>query len=218
LHPHAAAIESGNLDLARLAATPLVREPFDHVIVPEFLVPAAASAVARDFPEISHGGSFPARGLACGAAFEALLQELHSPQLAAALSEKFDLDLADRPVMITVRGLSRLKDGRIHADSDDKLLTGLIYINDGWQSEGGRLRLLRSPDDMEDYVAEIPPHQGTLLAFRCAEHAWHGHKPYAGVRRSIQINWMRDERVVRRELARHGFAARVKRLFSWRWR
>lgn len=214
MHPHAAAIESGSLDLARLAATPLVREPFDHVIVPEFLVPAAAGAVARDFPEIAQGGSFPAEGLSCGPAFEALLQELHSPQLTAALSEKFEIDLEGRPVMVTVRGMSRLKDGRIHADSEDKLLTGLLYINDGWQSEGGRLRLLRSPDDLDDYVSEIPPHQGTLLAFRCSEHAWHGHKPYAGVRRSIQINWMRDARVVRRELARHGFAARLKRVFA----
>ncbi len=33
--------------------------------------------------------------------------------------------------------------------------------------------------------------------------------------RSVQINWMTDEKVMRRELGRHGFSAWTKRLFGF---
>ncbi|SMF75407.1 2OG-Fe(II) oxygenase superfamily protein [Tistlia consotensis] len=204
----------GLLDLERFAATPLVREPFDHLIVPAFLRPEAMPRVAADFPAIEEGGSFPVASLRCGPAFEELLAEIQSRRTAEVLGEKFGLDLTDKPVMITVRGQSREKDGRVHTDSKSKLLTVLIYMNDAWDSSGGRLRLLRRPDDLEDFVAEVPPHQGTLLAFRCADNAWHGHKPFVGQRRSIQVNWMHHSSVAWREQARHRLSALAKRLFA----
>lgn len=211
-----AAVTTGILDLARFASTPLAREPFDHLIVPGFIGPAALPGLNADFPAIAKGGSYPTESLKYGYAFAALVAEIESGAVRRAFSEKFDIDLERRPVMITVRGHTRAKDGRIHTDSKTKLLTALIYFNDDWGAEGGRLRLLRSGRDLEDYAAEVPPDKGTLLAFRCTENAWHGHKPFVGQRRTIQINWVTSEAVKQREIARHSFSARVKSLFGAR--
>lgn len=201
------------LDLERLADTPLARDPFDHAIVPGFLRAEAIAAIDADFPKIDEGGSYPAESLSCGPGFTALLAELEGEPLRRAIEAKFDIDLAGRPTMVTLRGQSRDKDGRIHTDSTSKLITALIYMNPDWEADGGRLRLLRSPDDIEDYAAEVPPARGTLLVFRCTPNAYHGHKPFVGARRSIQLNWMTSAAVMKRELARHGLSAWTKRLF-----
>jgi SM-20-related protein len=116
--------------------------------------------------------------------------------------------------MVTVRGRAQRKDGRIHADSKTKLITVLLYMNESWEAPGGRLRLLRSPDSLADYVAEVPPVEGTLIAFAVTPHSWHGHEPSEGERRVIQLNWVTEEAVVRHEQARHRLSARLKRLFA----
>ena len=129
-----------------------------------------------------------------------------------AMEGKFAIDLAGRPTMITLRGHSDGKDGRIHTDTATKLITVLLYMNPAWEIGEGRLRLLRGPDDLEDFVAEIPPTAGTMVAFRRSENSFHGHRPHIGERRSIQLNWVTDQRVVRRELGRHRWSARLKAL------
>ena len=201
--------------MERFAATPLQRAPFDFLIVPAFLKPAALPAVERDFPRIDSGGSFPAASLPCGPAFTALLEELQGPAVSAAFAAKFGIDLTGRPTMVTLRGQSRAKDGAIHTDSTSKLVTALIFLNSDWESDGGRLRMLNGPDDLEDYAAEVPPEAGTLVAFRCSPQAWHGHKPFIGQRRSIQLNWLTDAGVLKRELKRHAFSAWTKRLLRF---
>jgi Rps23 Pro-64 3,4-dihydroxylase Tpa1-like proline 4-hydroxylase len=116
--------------------------------------------------------------------------------------------------MITLRARTRPIDGRIHTDSETKLVTALIYLNGDWTEPGGRLRLLRGPDDLEDMIAEVPPMAGTLLAFRRSDCSWHGHKPFDGERRAIMLNWMVDAATARRELRRHAVSAGIKRLFG----
>lgn len=204
------------IDLGALQAAALRREPFDHVLVPGFVTAAALADVNADFPGIAQPGSFPLSALDYGAAFAALIEELESDRLRDALQQKFDLDLAARPLMCTVRGRCRPADGRIHCDGASKILTALIYLQPTWDAEGGRLRLLRSAHDLEDYAAEVSPEAGTLLAFRCTRTAWHGHKPFEGERRSIQLNWVTGRAVVWREQWRHRLSARTKTLFSAR--
>ena len=201
------------LDLERFTATPLAHDPFDHVIVPGFLRDSACAEIDAEFPRIDKGGSFPAASVDCGAAFLSFLEELEGAPLRRAVEAKFGIDLDGRPTMITLRGQSRPKDGRIHTDSASKLITALIYMNPAWEADGGRLRLLRDPDDIENYVAEVPPARGTLLAFRCAPNAFHGHKPFVGPRRSVQLNWVTSAAVLKREQTRHGLSAWTKRLF-----
>lgn len=201
-----------SLDLERFAETPLEREPFDHLIVPGFLRVEARAALDAAFPTIAQGGSFAAAALDCDPVFAAFLDDLQAPELTRAVAAKFDIDLSGRPIMITLRGQSRAKDGRIHSDSISKLITALIYMNPGWSAEGGRLRLLRGPDDIEDFAVEVAPEAGTLVAFRCGAAAWHGHTPFVGPRRCVQLNWVSDETVLRRELGRHALSAAVKKL------
>ena len=120
------------------------------------------------------------------------MDEIQSEAMAAAVGEKLDMDLAASPTMVTVRGQSRAADGKIHTDSRTKLVTALIYMNDSWESPKGRLRLVRSPSDLNDVIAEVPPEQGTLLVFRNDPKAWHGFEPFSGPRRVIQLNWVTD--------------------------
>jgi hypothetical protein len=206
---------SPRLDLERFAATALQRAPFDFLIVPGFLKREVLAAVERDFPTIESGGSFPSSSLKCGPAFTALLDELQGPAVTSAFERKFEIDLSGRPTMVTLRGQSRAKDGAIHTDSKTKLVTALIYLNSAWESDGGRLRMLNGPDDLEDYVAEVPPDAGTLVAFRCSPQAWHGHKAFVGPRRSIQLNWLTDQGVLNRELRRHALSAWTKKLLRF---
>ena len=198
------------VDLARFETAPLAREPFDHVVVPGFIGRQELATINRDFPPMTQGGSFPASLLKYGPHFQRLLDCLQSAPVAAAFGTKFGIDLSERPTMVTVRGHSRAKDGRIHTDAASKLVTALIYLNDGWEAEGGRLRLLRQDREIEDYVVEIPPEAGTLLAFRCTPTAYHGHKPFVGARRSLQLNWVTSRFVVRKELLRHSLSALTK--------
>ena len=202
----------GLLDLAKFAATPLSTTPFPHLIVPGFLKPAALPEVMDDYPEIANPGSFPTSELTYGPRFEALLEELEGPAMRSHFAAKFAMDLTDRPTMVTVRGRARAKDGRIHNDSRTKLITVLIYMNGKWEADGGRLRLLRSADSLEDVVAEVPPDEGTLVAFQVTDHSWHGHASFDGPRRVIQLNWVTDDEVVRHEQSRHRLTAKLKRL------
>jgi hypothetical protein len=204
--------ETEFLDCAALARTALVSEPFPYVIVPGFLRPAMLDGVHADFPRVDRAGSFPAGELSYGARFRQLLAELEGPALRAAIEQKFAIDLTGRPTMVTVRGQARLADGKIHCDSKTKLITVLLYLNAKWEAPGGRLRLLRSADSLNDPLAEVPPDAGTLLAFKVTPNSWHGHEPFEGQRRAIQLNWVTDQDVVRREQSRHRFSARLKRL------
>lgn len=200
------------MNLDALRRTPLAHEPFEYVVVPGFLTPESAEVVEPDFPKGMRGGSFPVEELTYGPGFAALLAEVRDKPFWDVMSRKFGLDLHGLPQMITVRGRCQRKDGRIHPDTATKVITCLIYLNRGWSSPEGRLRLLRSATDLNDMVAEVPPDWGTLLAFRRADNSYHGHTPFEGERRSIQVNWVVSQDVVDRELARHRMSARIKRL------
>lgn len=200
------------LDLDKLKATPLARDPFDFVIVPGFLRQEARDALNKDYPAIAKPGSYPVSEVEPGPEFNAFLRELQGPGFRAAIEEKFGIDLTGRPTMVTVRGHCQQKDGRIHTDTETKIITVLIYMNQGWENETGRLRLLRSADDLENMVAEVPPEWGTLLVFRRSDNSYHGHKPFVGERRVIQLNWVTEASVVEHELSRHRMSARLKQL------
>jgi hypothetical protein len=200
------------LDLERLRAAPLCRDPFDFVIVDDFIRADDLPALLADFPFVRRHGSFPLGALSCGAAFGALADELEGEELRHEIEGKFAIDLAGRPTMITVRGKSDGKDGGIHTDSATKLITLLLYLNPVWEEAAGRLRLLRRADDLDDCAAEIAPLAGTMVAFRRSAASFHGHYPHRGERRALQLNWVTDETVVRRELGRHTWSARLKAL------
>ena len=200
------------LDLERFRETPLTREPFEFLIVPEFVKADARSAIHDDYPEVDRPGSFPLAEVSYGTVFARLIEEMRGNEFRKAFEEKFDIDLTNRPDMITVRGHCSEKDGKIRTDSETKIITILIYMNARWESAGGQLRLLRSGDDLDNMIIEVPPTEGTMLAFRRSNNSWHGHKPFSGPRRVIQFNWVTSEAVVRREQNRHRLSAWMKKL------
>lgn len=200
------------LDFDRLAAARVEADPFAYVIVPQFILAQSRAAVEADFPQIVRSGSFPLGTLQYGPSFTALIAELTGPAMRALVEEKFAIDLGKRPVMVTVRGMCTARDGNIHTDSTTKLITMLLYVNRSWECERARLRLLRSADNLEDFAAEVPAEEATLVIFKNQPNAWHGFAPFHGQRRVIQVNWVTDESVVSREQARHSVSAFFKRL------
>jgi hypothetical protein len=200
------------LDLERLRDARLRRDPFDFVIVEEFVRPERVSGLVAGFPRVRRHGSFPLETVAYEAEFAGLAAELEGDALRGEIERKFAIDLSGRPTMLTVRGRSDGKDGDIHTDSATKLITLLLYMNPVWDEPGGRLRLLRRGDDIEDFAAEVAPLAGTMVAFRRSDSSFHGHLPHRGERRVVQLNWVTRPEVVHREIARHRWSARLKAL------
>jgi len=145
------------IDLEALRAAPLNTDPYDFLVVPNFVSGESLDQVIRDYPNVVTPGSVPPSELDIHGQFDALMKEMNGPDFEAAIEEKFSLDLSDRPTMFTVRGHCRETDGKIHPDSETKIITVLLYLNkaDEWEHGGGKLRILRSPTDLEDYVDEV---------------------------------------------------------------
>ncbi len=200
------------LNLDALATEPLVRDPFDHLILKDFVRADQAAAIGRDYPAIDRAGSFTLEDVRVSGALAGLIAEMDGPEFRAIIEKKFDLDLSPYPTMFTVRGVCGADDGQIHTDSKTKIITILLYLNEAWAPDGGRLRLLRNGQDLDDVIIEVPPDFGSLLAFRRSDNSWHGHKPFAGPRRVVQMNWVTSNRTAAWQQFRHRVSAAVKRL------
>ncbi|KAB2850338.1 MAG: 2OG-Fe(II) oxygenase [Hyphomicrobiaceae bacterium] len=194
-----------------IAQAPVATAPFRFLVAYGVLSAVDLAAVRADFPSIGAAGLFPLSQLRYGEAFARMIGELSSPGFGKVISDRLGLDLAGHPLMITVRGRCHKRDGRIHADSRSKVATCVLYLNDVWDESGGRLRMLHSATDLDDYAAEVPPDGGTLAAYVRTDRSWHGHRPYVGERRYVMLNWMASKAALGRELARHGLSALLKR-------
>ncbi len=201
-----------HLDLDKLRAAKLETDPFMYTLVPAFIGAETVAKVNATFPPINAGGSFPIESLDPGMTIKEVLDELDDPAFEAAVEEKFGVDLAGRPKMYSLRGYTRAKDGRIHTDSKDKIITVLLYLNETWQQSGGRLRLLKDGHNVDNYAAEVVPDNGTLLIFKRSDTSWHGHHPFDGPRRSLQMNWMTSEGTRGWHKVRHKLSAAIKKV------
>ena len=197
------------LNLPAISGATVAREPFDYFIADGVVSTDAAAAMSVDFPSITGTGSFPISQLQYGAVFQALVEELRSAAFARVIGDLLGCNLENLPQLITARGRSGPRDGFVHTDSTWKIVTALLYLNTDWSDDGGRLRLLRSTD-IEDVAAEVPPRWGTLVAFRRSDNSFHGHLPFHGERRLVQVNWVPDAIYVRREERRHRRSAALK--------
>jgi hypothetical protein len=202
-----------NLDAVRQA--PLSRTPYSFFLGHDFLRKEAIDDLRREFPDISKPGFLTVDDVEIKGRFAKLIEELEGPELTEVLSEKFGKDLRPFPRLTTIRKLSQAKDGRIHTDGPSKVMTLLVYMNDEWaDSGGGRLRVLRGPQDFDDMVLEVPPTMGHVFAFLRADNSWHGHKPFAGERRVVQVAWVTSEDEVARKRKRNSVAKFFKGIFG----
>lgn len=198
------------LNLEPFKQHPLTTEPFPYMVVKGIFQEQAIPGLTRDFPEITNAGLYPADVLDMGDNMHQLIDELCSDEFRQVVEQKFGMDLKDRPPMVTLRKFARFKDGRIHADTDSKVVTILLYLNETWPHTGGQLRFLRSPDDLESTIAEITPLAGTMAIFKVTPNGWHGHVKHVGERRVLMLNYMVNDELRQRELKRHRFSAKVK--------
>ena len=204
-----------SLDYTKLLATPVSNDPFPHLVVPDFVPLASLDAVLADLPPLGKRGSFPVESVRLGPSAAALMQAMEGSRLRGAIEALVGLDLHDAPTMVTLRGWTSDRDGRIHSDSLAKRVTVLLYLNrqtDAWARQEGCLRLLRGPKDLEDFAVEVPPVNGTLLVFPNGPTTWHGHRRFVGPRYTVQLNYMTTDDKARSELRRHRISAFVKRL------
>jgi len=72
------------LDLERFRNTPLTGEPFEFLIVPEFVRAEARLAIEKDYPEVGRPGSFPLREVSYGPAFAKLIEDMRSDEFRQA--------------------------------------------------------------------------------------------------------------------------------------
>ena len=142
-----------------------------------------------------------------------LIGELTAPAFADQVGDLLGIErLSQYPVLVTICRALNLRHGTMHTDSRSKVASALVYLNPDWAStHAGCLRFLSSGSDIEALVApEIKPVFGTLTAFRRTDNSFHGHLPYEGERRVIQIAWVVDAAAVERKTRRGRFSRAVK--------
>ena len=171
-----------------------------------------SSDLVKDFPNIDSGGSFPSDNLKEGD-IKKLVEELEGDEFKAILENKLGVDLKDAEVITTLRGFSRFKDGKIHTDSQSKIVTVLLYLNKNWNNEIGNLRLLKKNNDLDNYIQEISSEYGNLVAFKVTDNCWHGFMPFEGKRLSIQLNYIYPKSLNMHKI-RHKLSASFKKLIS----
>ena len=171
-----------------------------------------SSDLVKDFPYIDSGGSFPSDNLKEGD-IKKLVEELEGDEFKAILENKLGVNLKDAEVITTLRGFSRFKDGKIHTDSQSKIVTVLLYLNKNWDNEIGNLRLLKKNNDLDNYIQEISSEYGNLVAFKVTDNCWHGFVPFEGKRLSIQLNYIYPKSLNIHKI-RHKLSASFKKLIS----
>jgi SM-20-related protein len=199
------------LDFDQIAAAEMKPQPFPYIVVPAAVPLPSARSVAEDFPKVDRPGSFAAADAPSGPAFKAFLADLHGERLRQIMADKFHIDLDGKPIITNVRTVMDHSDGHIHTDFRLKLITVLIYFNEGEVAERTALRILNSNRSLANAAEVIPAEMGTMVAFAVTPNGWHGHEAMTGKRLSVQMNYVAGaERTGRLER----YSWRLRRLWS----
>jgi SM-20-related protein len=203
------------VDLTAIRNADLFREPYDYLLGSSFLKSEALDELRRDFPRITKPGYLTVGEVELRGRFKRLIEELEGPEVTEELSRRFGRDLHPFPRLTTIMRNSQRKYGAIHTDGPSKIMTMLIYMNENWgQAEGGRLRVLYDGENYEPYAVEIPPTMGTMFAFLRSDHSWHGHRPFTGERRVVQVAWVKSQADVDRKRKNNRVAQIFKGIFG----
>ena len=203
------------LDPARLSRPDtLVRhEPFSFLLAHGQLPDYARAALEQDFPKYGGAGFFPYDEKDCGPAVNELVAALTEPGFASAVGAKLGIDdLGQYPTLVTLCRSLNKRHGTIHTDSTSKVATALLYLNAQWpDTSDGCLRFLKKIDNIDDLAApEVKPLYGEFAIFKRADNSFHGHLPYEGERRVIQVAWLTSEEAKLRKTTR----GKMSRLFK----
>jgi hypothetical protein len=219
----AASVASTNapalFDPARLddVRTQVRREPF-RLLCAEGQLPADfAAALREDFPKYASAGFFPYDEADCGPSINRLIADLTEPSVASAVGAHLGIDnLGQYPTLVTLCRALNKRHGTIHTDSRSKVATALLYLNESWpDTSDGCLRFLNCIDAIDDLAApEIRPLYGNFVVFKRADNSFHGHLPYEGERRVIQVAWLTSEEEKLRKTKRGKLSRLFKKLLG----
>jgi hypothetical protein len=211
-----ALIDPGRLDRAD---TTVRLEPFAfmtaHGQLPD--VDAVRDELERDFPRYGEAGFFPWDPADCGPSVNALIEQLTTPEVASAIGRRLQIEeLGQFPTLVTLCRHLNKRHGTIHTDSKSKVATALLYLNRQWpDTSEGCLRFLARIDDIDAMLEpELKPLYGEFAVFRRADNSFHGHLPYEGERRVIQVAWLVSEEAKLRKTKRGRFSRAFKKLFG----
>jgi hypothetical protein len=203
------------INLSAVREAQQARDPYDFLLASKFLKEDAVDDLRRDFPVIDKPGYLTVDEVKLHGRFKQLIDELEGPELTEELSRKFGQDLHKYPRLTTIMKRSQPKYGSIHTDGPSKVMTMLVYMNDEWQQdEGGRLRVLYDEKNYEPFKLEVPPTMGTMFAFLRSDNSWHGHLPFSGERRVVQIAWVKSQADVDRKKKHNKMAQFFKGIFG----
>ena len=207
------------LDPARLDRpdTDVRQHPFPFMIAHGQLPDEARSDLERDFPQYASAGFFPYDPADCGPSVNALVHQLSTPEFASAIGRYLGIEnLGQYPTLITLCRVLNKRHGTIHTDSRSKVATALLYLNMQWpDTSDGCLRFLNRVDNIDDLAApELKPLYGEFAVFKRCENSFHGHLPYEGERRVIQVAWLTSEEEKLRKTKRGKFSRAFKKLFG----
>lgn len=203
------------IDLTAVRDAERSSEPYNYVLASNVLKQDRIDELRRDFPAIDKPGYLTVDEVQLQGRFKQLIDELEGPELTEELSKKLGLDLHPFPRLTTIMKKSQPKYGAIHTDGPSKVMTMLVYMNDEWQQDGGgRLRVLYDEKNYDRYKLEVPPTMGTMFAFLRADNSWHGHLPFAGERRVVQVAWVKSQADVDRKKKHNKLAQVFKGIFG----
>jgi hypothetical protein len=205
------------LDPARLDRpdTDVRLEPFPFLIAHGQLPDDARAELERDFPRYTSAGFFPYDASDCGPSINALVRDLTAPAFAGAIGARLGIERLDSyPTLVTLCRRLNKRHGTIHTDSTSKVATALLYLNGQWpDTSAGCLRFLNRIDDIDDLVApEMTPLYGEFAVFKRCDNSFHGHLPFEGERRVIQVAWLTSEEEKLRKTRRGKFSRSFKKL------
>lgn len=208
------------IDVTRLnrPETTIIKQPFPFLVAGEMLSPDIKPQLLADFPNMKGAGYLPYTDDECGPAVNNLIQQLTAAGFANGLGDALGIEqLSQYPTYVSISKKLNKRHGTIHTDGKSKIATMLLYLNDNWDDDSqGCLRFLNKIDDIEDTVVpEIPPHYGTMVAFKRTENSFHGHLPFEGERRVIQIAWLASAEDAARKAKRGKLSNGIKKLFGW---
>src|SRR3954452_6256694 len=202
-----------NVEAVRNA--PISHEPYDYFLGAGILKEEAVPELKRDFPDIQKPGYLTVDEVGLKGRFKTLIEELESPEFTEQISKKRGRERPPYRRLTTIMKRSQPKSGAIHTDGPSKVMTMLVYMNDDWGTDSaGRLRVLFDGQNFEPYKVEVPPIMGTVFAFLRSDNSWHGHTPFAGERKVVQIAWIKDADELARKQKRNKAAQFFKGIFG----
>jgi hypothetical protein len=199
------------------ADTVVRTEPFRFLLAIGQLPGDAVAELREDFPKYSSAGFFPYEEKDCGPSINHLIAELTDPAVASSVGAKLGIDnLGQYPTLVTLCRSLNKRHGTIHTDSKSKVATALLYLNESWpETSDGCFRFLKRIDAIDDLAApEIKPLYGNFVVFKRADNSFHGHLPYEGERRVIQVAWLTSEEEKLRKTQRGKLSRLFKKLFG----